>query len=258
MLRAPALVILSCALFTSSVHAEPSELERKARARWFEFELAPVIAKHGGDWARVTAELEAADEALLSEVKKHPSGMFDMRITLEGVRSGHLSQREFVEVAQARRAEIIALARSVILAIQQGELDPLAEDCTMYDAKAKDRRELSRAYLREHKAAFRKAVAGIDPMAPDFGRDLEFVNPLPETGMVGQVLVPFGKPYPSKKRNDERYPDRHQIELWWSGEIRPEANGVMFSAPGDRPRPKIRWRFYDLVLPYSRKPSYLL
>jgi hypothetical protein len=73
--------------------------------------------------------------------------------------------------------------------------------------------------------------------------------------MVGQVSIPFGPEAPPPKDRD-LYPARHQLELWWSGQVMPDANGPLHPAPS-REKPVSRWRFYQVVSPYSERPMML-
>jgi hypothetical protein len=91
-----------------------------------------------------------------------------------------------------------------------------------------------------------------------FSPDLSFNPPSPNRGMVGQVKVAFGPPAvrPKGARPDS-FPIRAYLELWWSGQVMPEANGPLHAAPrADTPSPG-RWRFYAVVAPYSRTPMFL-
>ena len=63
------------------------------------------------------------------------------------------------------------------------------------------------------------------------------------------------EPAPAPK-DTELYPPTHELELWWSGEVMPEANGPHHATP-TTPTPKSRWRFYRLLTPYSQQRRYL-
>ena len=158
-------------------------------------------------------------------------------------------------MATKRTEEIRAKAKAVIAALQKGEVESLIDDCVMYDAAAPDRRELTRKDLLEHKAELTKMAKLADPNAADFAARPHFVPPSPERGMTGQLLIELGPPGRPPKDKD-RYPERHQLELWWSGEVMPEANGPLRSTPAAQP-PASRWRFYALHAPYSLRRVYL-
>lgn len=231
--------------------------EQQARAQWFEFELGEVKTDFKGDWVAFVKAKEARERAADEAGVKQDA--LDGPVTATVVRARRALRAEYELVATQREDEVRALAKQVIEALQRGDLEPLVADCTMYDAKAKDRAELTRKYFAEHKAAWQKAAKLVKTDAPDFARDLQFEGPSPERGMTAQVMVSFGPSVPRPKGEKARdlYPERHQLELWWSGEVMPDANGPVHASP-TTPRPKSRWRFHQLVLPYSLKPGFLL
>lgn len=231
-----------------------SEAEQHARARWFPFELAAVDREHGGDWAAFVAAKQAREDALdaawQDEARRY--GEFFPLRSAEDVRAVRVLFEEWEQVATADRDAVVAEARRVLALLQAGALDELARDCVHYSADAPDRVELCAAMLRERGAELAAAVRGIDPasLEPDA---LEFSSPEPEAGMTGQVVIPFGTPAPAPSDPD-LYPSTWQIELWWSGQVMPEANGPRHARPLAPDQPAGRWRFYDLVAPYSRAP----
>jgi len=247
-----------CLPLAGSGWAEPpaqSVAERNARARWFDFELEPMVKKWKGDWAQVIAAKQAEDDKLAKQWK--PADDPTEPHSPLAARAQRVLQAEFVEIAQQRKDEIRALAKRTLLALQKGDIESLVDDCTMYDAKAKDRRELTRAYLREHRRELQAAAMAADVNAADFAQELQFSAPDPSRGMTGQVTIPYGKKA-KKPKNPELYPERHELELWWSGEVMPEANGPVHPAPVAGEKPAMRWRFYQVIKPYSMKPTYLL
>lgn len=178
----------------------------------------------------------------------------------EQARAWNALSREFEEQVKPREAEVRAYARQIVLALQTWQIDSLVEECVMYSANVKDRAGLTRRYLEEHKRELQDAVKQVDVNAPGFARELQFRLPEPSTGMQGQVSIPFGPKVPppqSQTKDNERYPSRHELELWWSGPLMPNANGPVHATvpPGSKPG---RWRFYQLVLPYSHTPTHLL
>jgi hypothetical protein len=240
--------------------AGPPEAERVARERWYDFELAPLVTRAGGDWVRVVADKQAEEEKLAKAWKAHSSPrMKGAPQTAAQARAERVLQLEFTQVAQARQAEIRALARRVLLALQKGDVDALAGDAVMYDATAPDRLELTRKALREQRGELQKAAKLADTSAPDFATDLLFHAPSPATGMVGQVSIPFGPKAraPKTPKTGGTFPARHEIELWWSGQVMPEANGPVHPAPSAGRKLVSRWRFYAVVMPYSRRPMML-
>ena len=179
-----------------------------------------------------------------------------MERTPQQKRAAAALQKEFDDVAHKQEDVVRAHAKRIVLALQSGDVEALVDECTMYDVTAKDREQLTRKYLLEHKAEMQAAVKGIDVNAADFASELEFGSPEPEAGMTGYVIIPFGPEAPRPADAEARcYPTRHQIELSWSGPLMPDANGpALERAPkGSTPG---RWRFYQLVTPYSRKPMY--
>lgn len=248
----PLLVVSTLALAGPPTMTQ-AEAEKVARGRWFEFELTGVTA---GDWVAFVKAKEAKEKAQLEESRKRRSPR-DGALDDTGLRAVRVLKEEFELVAKAREDEIHALARTVLDALARGDLEAVAADCTMYDATAPDRLALTREYLQENKAALQKAakLAKIDAGQPATG--LMFESPAPSRGMTGQVQISFGPKFPRPKGTPEdRYPEQHQLELWWSGEVMPEANGALNAAPTS-PCPKSRWRFYQLITPYSQRPLYL-
>lgn len=164
-------------------------------------------------------------------------------------------QREFEDVAMARKAEILRSVKAALTAFKKGDTLAVAAECTMYDAKAKERDALTRDYLLAQKDAWQKAAERfVESELTE--RDIHFESPAPERGMPAKATVYFGPKLqrPTTGPRDS-YPDRHAVELWWSGAIMPDANGPVFKSP--RKGAKMKWEFYQLVLPYSRQPTYL-
>jgi hypothetical protein len=200
--------------------------EALARKRWFTFELKPVKTRFHGDWVAFVHSYEKEEPK--SGAGRSLGGKAPPT-TADEVRAYRVLEREFDEVAQARRQEIRELAIKLLGALQRGELEPLVDDCAMYNDSSKNRRELTRAYLTEHKAELVEAAKLADLSAADFATRLVFSSPSPETGMTGQVAIQFG-PKVERPQNGGRSPEQHQLELWWSGEVMPEANGPVHSA----------------------------
>lgn len=248
--RAAAVVALLCCLpaFAGDAPMTQKDAEAFARRRYFAFELAPVHATYKGDWVAFVKRKEA-DEAAAAAAWHPPRG--GVNVEPEDSPAPGRAQRalraEYELVARVREDEVKALAKQVLDAARAGKLEPLVEDCTLYDATAKDRAELTRKHFAEHAAAWKKAAA----LAEAELADVRFEGPAPERGMPARAYVSFG-PKAKAPKSGERFPERHQVELWWSGEVMPEANGPLRAAPGAEAA-KSRWRFHDLVLPYSRQ-----
>ena len=252
-------LLLLAALTAAQTPAGASTMtdsEKSARAKWFAFELAPVPTTHRGDWAAFVKQKEAEEARFAEQARTaHSSPRYGPPPTVEQARAQRVLQVEFNQVARARTEEIRAIAKTIIGALQKGDVEALVDDCAMYDAASKDRAELTRKFLVENKAQLMKMAKLADPSAADFAQSLQFTSPNPPTGMTGQVTIAFGPPGKAPK-DPERYPDRHQLELWWSGEVMPEANGPLHPAPSAQP-PKSRWRFYQLIAPYSLQRMHL-
>lgn len=229
-----------------------ADAEKHARTKWFEFELKDA----GTDWLAFVKNKESQDKAFIAEDRKNLTPR-DGEPDDVGLRAMRALQVEFEQVAKPREDEIRAVARTMLEALAKGDLETVAADCTMYDAKATDRLELTRAFLKENKAKLQKAAKLAKTDAKDFGVALIFESPSPERGMTGQVRIAFGPKVPAPKGTpNDRFPDHHEIELWWSGEVMPEANGPVNASP-TTPRPKSRWRFYQVITPWSQRPMYL-
>jgi hypothetical protein len=159
-------------------------------------------------------------------------------------------QKEFAEVSQGE-AQVRAEARRILRLLQKGDVDALVEECTMYDASAKDRKELTRKFLVENKADLMKRAKLADLDAIDFAAQLQFRSPEPEAGMPGEVAVPFGPQLAAPKPGGRHlYPERNELVLMWSGPYMPEANGPVHAKPQPGAKPG-RWRFYQITKPYS-------
>jgi hypothetical protein len=163
-------------------------------------------------------------------------------------------QKEFDKVARTREKEVRKKALEVLLAIREWRVEALIEECTVY-GPGKDGRELTRKFFAEEKEAWQTAARFPDVDEPTFAQQLQFGSPEPEAGMPGRVNIPFGPKPVEKKKNavlhsDPQYPERYELELWWSGPLMPEANGpVRATAPaGSKPG---RWRLHRIVKPYS-------
>jgi hypothetical protein len=234
--------------------AEPmtqAAAEKLARAQWFEFELAPVQSSYGGDWVKFVAAKQAEESKFAAAWSSSSGSPRAPRPDSEAEsRAQRVVQVEFQQVAQARTAEVKALAVKVLEGMKRGDLEAFVDDCSMYDAKAPSRRELTRTFFKEQRAAWMKAAKLADTAVATFAEELDFTRPSPPTGMTGKVTISFG-PKGTGAPRPGLYPERHQLELTWSGEVMPEANGALFAAPAS-PRLERRWRFYRLVMPYSR------
>lgn len=230
----------------------PLEAEKLAREQWFPFELAGVT-----DWPKFYAEKKAKEDALVKSFVKREQSMHHIEPqTPQDARALRVLQEEFDQVARLQEGEIAAEVKRVLLALQRGELDSVAEGCVMYDAKAKDRRELTLQHLRENAAKLKKLASTFDPAAP---LSFEFTPPHPETGMVGQVQIAFGKKVPRPKgKGKDTFPEQPTIELWWSGLVMPDANGDRFAKPQPGAPQQGKWHFYQVIEPYSLKPTYLI
>lgn len=161
-------------------------------------------------------------------------------------------KKEWDHVQKTQQAEVRAHARRIIVALQKGDVEALIPEFAMYNATPEGRK-LARKYLEEHRAELQAAAKLVDPDAPDFAKELHFHAPEPEAGMTGQVTIPFGPEAPPPK-DKRRSPPRHEIELWWSGPLMPDANGPVHATPPAGSKPG-RWRFYALTLPYSHTES---
>lgn len=249
-------LVLAILLVTSSLSfAGPpmtqQEAEKLARAQWFEFELEEVKTTWKGDWVAFVRAKEAKERALDEEAKKQ-SSLDEPNLPARELRARRVLQEEFTAVAQKREDELRALARKVIEAMAKGDLETLAADCTMYSSTAPDRLALTRKYLEGSRAKLQAAAKLVKVDAGDFAVDLQFESPEPEAGMTGQVLISFG-PKAAPPKDKDLYPERHQLEFWWSGEVMPDANGPRNASPTS-PRPVSRWRFHQLITPFSLRP----
>lgn len=254
--RAPATSASRAEVASGPRAAGPaSDAERRARARWFPFELAAVQDAHGGDWAAFVAAAEAEDSRLAAawqdEARRYPEGL-GLR-SAEDVRAVRVLQQEFERVARADPEAAIADARRWLGMLQRGAFAELSRECVQHDARLPDRAELCRRALEARRASIAAAVAGVSPASLSADA-LELIDPEPEAGTPGIAIVPFGRPAPAPS-DPSRYPPTWQLELWWSGQVMPEANGPRYARPRHPDDPPGRWRFFDVVAPYSRRPS---
>jgi hypothetical protein len=164
----------------------------------------------------------------------------------------HLLNLEYERVVRPSMAQLPGEARRIAGAIVRGDLEMLAAECTRY-SPGPDRLAYTRETLAEELAMMKQVAALVDkpPM-------IELRPPSPQTGMVAQADVMFGAVQkPRGKRENMTWHARHGIELWWSGQVMPEANGPRFTSPGrDRPPPG-RWRFYRCFAPRWEPNVYL-
>ncbi len=249
-----AALALSTPTFAGAPMKVTTSPEATARARYFAFELEPVQSEFKGDWAAFLAHQQAEEARLDEEARRTPpSSRYGAAPTGEQARALRALSAEFQQVAMRRTDEIRALARRVLTALRQGDVAAVVDDCAMYDATAPDRAALTLKWLAEHRAEL-MALAKLAPLEDArFGEALVFTSPSPSTGMTGQVSLYFG---PTPKDDPQRTPYRHQLELWWSGEVMPEANAPLHARPAPKP-PKSRWRFYALTAAQSRQQMYL-
>ena len=105
-----------------------------------------------------------------------------------------------------------------------------------------DRRALTLAYLNKNKAELQK-LAKLALTDKDFG-------------MVGQVRLYFGRGIVAPKDANERMPHYHMLELWWSGQVMPEANGPKYALPQRPGAPDGEWRFHSLIRACSERLLY--
>lgn len=235
--RSVAAVVVSWSLvaFAGAAPMSQKAAEVLARSRYFAFELAPVETTHGGDWLAFLAQKDADEQAAAASWRP-PRGGADLepKDSPSPGRAQRALQAEFELVAKARKDEVLALAKQVLDAARRGALEPLVDDCTYYDASAKDRAALTRKRFAEQAAAWKRAAA----LATGELVDVQFERPRPATGMPAKAYVSFG-PSAKAPKPGARFPPRHQVELWWSGEVMPEANGPLHAAPSATP-PKSR------------------
>src|SRR5688572_7612373 len=66
--------------------------------------------------------------------------------------------REFADVAKKQEKQVRAYARRILVALQEGDLEVLVDECVMYSANAKERRALTRKYFEEHAAELKAAA----------------------------------------------------------------------------------------------------
>ena len=236
--------------------------ETQARKRWFDFELREVATRYHGDWLAFfrakQAEDDARSQADLDKALKHPSPRAINPTDATQARALRVLQEEWRLVAQPQTQAIIAEARRVLAALQAGDLAAVARDSVAFAASAPNRYALALAQLREQQPLLNQVLRAYRARNASFGADLDFIPPAPARGMVGQVRVSFGPAAarPKEARRDS-YPARAYVELWWSGQVMPEANGPLHAAPRDGTASPGRWRFYAVVTPYSRTPMYL-
>jgi hypothetical protein len=232
---------------------DPKTAEALSRQAWFDFELTEVASKHHGDWVAFHSAKQAEEDSLAEHWEKNKEELQNSRTPIpsaEYARSLRVLHLEFATVARIQEKEIVAEARRILIALQNGDIEALVEGSVRYDRKSPEWKQYTRKDLADRKAQLATAAKLINAKSADFGSELEFENPGPHRGMVGQVRIPFGPRYPRKPGSLSR-PDRHEIELWWSGQVMPDANGPLFAAPKS-PVPTVgKWHFYDLVLPHS-------
>lgn len=248
------------ALASAPVDATPydpalaSEAERRSRALWFPHELAAVDAEFGGDWQAFYDAKLAREAALDAAWEDHRDYRFDYRLSsAEAVRAMRMLHEEW-EVARADEAAVTVEAQRVLLALARGDFEAAVADCVGYSAA--DRVARCLAALEARRAEITAAVRGID--AATLGSAGRWFTDQDEAGMTGQVVIAFGDAAraPANAERDELYPETWQIELWWSGQVMPEANGPRHAHPLEPGQPAGRWRFYDVIAPYSREPTY--
>jgi hypothetical protein len=241
------MLSLSLVILLAGAPMTPKEAEQFARATWFEFELGDVK-----DWVAFVKAKQAKELALtVAGRTEHHRG--EGKLSDAELRARRALQQEFDEVAKKREPELRALARTILEAMAKGDFEPAIADCAMYSITASNRLELTRKYFEEHKAPLQAAAKTAKP--EDFAGELDFESPSPETGMTGMVRLSFG-PKGAPPKDKELFPERAQVELWWSGEVMPNANGPRNPSPVS-PKPASRWRLHQVILPYTLRPTYL-
>jgi hypothetical protein len=235
------------------VPMDPKTAEALSRQAWFDFELTEAASKHHGDWVAFHSAKQAEEDSLAKHWEKNKEEFQNLRSPIPSAgyaRSLRVLHLEFETVARIQEKEIVAEARRVLIALRNGDIEALVEGSVKYDRKSPEWKQYTRKDLADRKAQLVKAAKLINAESAGFGSELEFEAPSPYRGMVGQVSVPFGPRYPRKPGSLSR-PERHAIELWWSGQVMPDANGPLFSAPKSSVPVVGKWHFYDLVLPHS-------
>jgi hypothetical protein len=231
-----------------------SAAEQEARARWYDFELAPQIARYQGNWETLLAQYPAEDarltEALRAAERSRARGPGNL--TGDQARARRMLRLEFDDVQKNQRDAIWAAARRFLKLLAAGDIEQLVDETARYSATTPKRQELTRAYLAEHRDAFQKAARLVDPAAEHIDFSADFRGPNPDTGMVGTVEISFG-PAAERPRQapPSSYPRRHVLVIEWSGQVMPENNCPLWSHPGPGRLSTGHWHFRELVLPYS-------
>ncbi len=249
------------------------EMQARAKATaehlYFEFELQSVATAFGGDWIKFLNHKKKEESVYADSWRRspvQPSPRVRAPDSVAEARALRMLQREFHEVIKTNPQAAVQAANRVVHALKAGDFKRLAEDCVFYGHTPEGAR-LCLDRLNSQKIEIQAAMSLIEtdpPFSDHCGARVSgskvtvsaclprFTAPVPSTGMVAQVNLSFG---PKVKRPDNglAYPPRHQIELWWSGPVMPEANGPRYDKPGPG-RPILgAWRFYVLVFPYSRQ-----
>jgi hypothetical protein len=245
----PALVHSS----KTGVPMDQKTAEKLSRESWFDFELTGVGVRFKGDWAAFYAAKRAEEERLAHEWETDKEELMHSRspvLSAEDARSLRVVQLEFDSVASLQTGEILSEAKRILLALQKGDVEALVEGSVKYDRKSKDWKTYTLDDFRKHKAEWTKAAKGIKADKLDSEESIYFESPDPYRGMVARVHIPFGPRVPRKAGSMSR-PEYHEIELWWSGQVMPEANGPLLAAPKSTVPVKGGWHFYNLNLPHS-------
>ena len=165
-------------------------------------------------------------------------------------------QDEFKNIAMKEQAQIFSVVKEALVAFKKGDVLAVQGDCVMYDAKSEDRAKYTREFLLKNKGQWREAAQHFSEKDL-IEENIVFESPVPDRGMTGQLMFYFGPKVPRPKNaKNSAYPERHAIELWWSGAVMPDANGRIYDPP--KKDVKLKWHFFKLVTPYSMTPSYLI
>ncbi len=234
----------------ANVRAAMSKSESIARGAWFHFELTEVGTLFAGDWAAFHAHKLSEESRFEKEFHQQKDSFRFGPKSAQEARATRVLNREFEQVALPRRAQALAAAKEVLQAIKVGDIRSVAERCYYYTGV--DRVALCEKHLKKNASFLAHAAALAKAEGAKFGGNFDTDKPSPSTGMVGQIRFSFGPTERAPEGKEGYYPNRHQIELWWSGQVQPEPNTPPRSSPSDSESGQPgHWRFYAIIKPYT-------
>jgi len=227
--------------------------ENLSRKAWFAFELEPVTQIYANDWVRFYHEKKEKEDARRAEWEKRGPHLLPDQIEVtsyDQMRAAALLQEEFERVVKKQADKAYEVAEHNMMELKRENYHAVAENCVMYSADSAERIALTVDYLKSQRTLISEVLAIFERENGQFPKSRSnekypwtkegeqsdsgiFWEPDPWAGMPAKALISIGT-------------EGHEIELWWSGPVMPNANGPRYATPQGIHEYAGRWSFYNI------------